>query len=641
MKKVSVSQVHSKNEGMKRTGSMFASFLLSISIAAAQNVGIGTNEPVNKLHVTGSLLVHAPAISAAAPAPSQLFTMTNGGTNNIPASDSVCRIYDPGGPAGNYIASLTANSSIASNINSFAIELTVESIGLGTGDSLIIKEINDPSSPVLLAVGNNYSTTGKHTFSATRLYVTFKSNADASTGTGFSLLFKRLFDNSSTTPAGTGLLSKSLFFDTKNGALRAGKNSNDAMGNFSAAIGNNNTANGASSIAMGNGNEASGFASVALGASTNATGNAAVAIGTVATAEGESATAFGVATTASGDYSTAMGSQTIASGSYATALGDRTTARGMAAVTIGSQTTASGFYSFASGNNTSATGNASTAMGNGTTASGSSSFAVGLNSTAFGPNSIAIGTNAYAGTFFDIAIGYGAEAWGDQSFSIGNETTANGVSAIVIGNSSTASGGAAVAVGTNVTASGRRSVAIGNYVSTNTEEGALAIGDNSTTTVMNATTPNSFRARFAGGYRFFTSAAATTSESCLLAAGSNAWSTTSDIRLKENFLEINGEDFLQKIAAMKLTSWNYKQQDATKFRHYGPMAQDFYAAFGNDGIGTIGNDTTINQADFDGVNLVAIQALEKRTETLKTENERLQLLIQKMQEEIDALKKRK
>ena len=43
------------------------------------------------------------------------------------------------------------------------------------------------------------------------------------------------------------------------------------------------------------------------------------------------------------------------------------------------------------------------------------------------------------------------------------------------------------------------------------------------------------------------------------------------------------------------------------------MAQEFYAAFGNDGIGTIGNDTTIASADFDGINFIAIQALEKRS----------------------------
>ena len=69
------------------------------------------------------------------------------------------------------------------------------------------------------------------------------------------------------------------------------------------------------------------------------------------------------------------------------------------------------------------------------------------------------------------------------------------------------------------------------------------------------------------------------------------------------------------------------------FRHNGPMAQDFYAAFGNDDLGKIGCDTLINQQDFLGVNLIAIQALEKRTEDIKDENRALK-------NEVSALKSR-
>ena len=54
-----------------------------------------------------------------------------------------------------------------------------------------------------------------------------------------------------------------------------------------------------------------------------------------------------------------------------------------------------------------------------------------------------------------------------------------------------------------------------------------------------------------------------------------------------------------------------------EFRHYGPMAQDFFAAFGDDGIGKIGTDTTINSGDIAGILMIAVQALEKRTAELK------------------------
>jgi len=93
----------------------------------------------------------------------------------------------------------------------------------------------------------------------------------------------------------------------------------------------------------------------------------------------------------------------------------------------------------------------------------------------------------------------------------------------------------------------------------------------------------------------------------------------SDINKKENFAPVNGEEFLQKISKMNLTSWNYKGQDPKQYRHYGPMAQDFYKAFGQDAYGTIGSDTTINQADFDGVNLIAVQALIRRMEEMSAE----------------------
>src|SRR5262245_10924136 len=66
-----------------------------------------------------------------------------------------------------------------------------------------------------------------------------------------------------------------------------------------------------------------------------------------------------------------------------------------------------------------------------------------------------------------------------------------------------------------------------------------------------------------------------------------------------------------------LTSWNFIGHDPTQFRHYGPMAQDFFAAFGHDEVGQIGTETTINSGDLAGILMVAVQALEKRTAELK------------------------
>ncbi len=117
--------------------------------------------------------------------------------------------------------------------------------------------------------------------------------------------------------------------------------------------------------------------------------------------------------------------------------------------------------------------------------------------------------------------------------------------------------------------------------------------------------------------------------------GSVAYTFTSDENQKENFQSVDGEDVLKKIAGLSATSWNYKGQDPTQFRHYGPMAQEFYAAFGHDGVGASGTPTTINSGDMAGVMLIAIQTLEKRTAEVET----LKQTVTVLQEELAALKK--
>ena len=55
--------------------------------------------------------------------------------------------------------------------------------------------------------------------------------------------------------------------------------------------------------------------------------------------------------------------------------------------------------------------------------------------------------------------------------------------------------------------------------------------------------------------------------------------------------------------------------------------QDFLAAFGNDGVGTIGTPTTINSGDMAGILMIAVQALEKQNRDLKARLERLAKLM--------------
>ena len=74
------------------------------------------------------------------------------------------------------------------------------------------------------------------------------------------------------------------------------------------------------------------------------------------------------------------------------------------------------------------------------------------------------------------------------------------------------------------------------------------------------------------------------------------------------------------MATLPILSWNYKS-DPEGVRHIGPMAQDFFAAFG---VG--GDDKYINLIDEGGVALAAIQGLEEelqeRTDSLKQEKDK-------------------
>ncbi|MGB4775694.1 MAG: tail fiber domain-containing protein [Daejeonella sp.] len=323
-------------------------------------------------------------------------------------------------------------------------------------------------------------------------------------------------------------------------------------------------------------------------------------------------------------------------GYLSVAMGYNTIATGDASAAMGRETTASGTNSIATGFKSQALGHYSTAMGRETIASGTYSAAIGRETTANGEVSTAMGYQTTASNYYSTAMGYQTVASNTYSTAIGDNTVASGGSSTAIGSFSTASGYISTAMGNATKASGDYSTAMGNYVSTNNQAGSFSIGDLPNNGVFNATNndaPNQMMMRFKGGYKLFTAVdiVGVGTVGVEIAAGGNSWSTISDRNKKENFEPVNGEDFLQKIAGFKLSSWNYKGQDAKTFRHYGPMAQDLFAAFGKDSFGSIGNDTTINQADFDGINLVAIQALEKRTTELKAENMALkqELLAQK------------
>ena len=99
---------------------------------------------------------------------------------------------------------------------------------------------------------------------------------------------------------------------------------------------------------------------------------------------------------------------------------------------------------------------------------------------------------------------------------------------------------------------------------------------------------------------------------------------TSDRNAKENFAPISPREVLEKVAALPISRWNYKEDKASE--HLGPMAQDFYAAFG---VGP--DDKHIATVDADGVALAAIQGLNQKLEEQRAENAGLKARLEKLE----------
>jgi hypothetical protein len=263
---------------------------------------------------------------------------------------------------------------------------------------------------------------------------------------------------------------------------------------------------------------------------------------------------------------------------------------------------ATGLYAFSSGTGA-ARGVQSTKLGAGT-ATAQYAFSTG-NSSATGENSTAFGGSTASG-ISSVSSGL-AQATADYAIAMGSA---------------------------NVTASGPYSVALGDYATTNGKAGAFAIGGFNTPLTTN-TVDNQYMSRFNAGYKFYTDAAAT--KGATLLSGASSWTTLSDKRVKEKFQKINSLQILKKIDTLNLNTWNYKGQDPKSHRHYGPMAQDFYTAFGSDNYGKIGNDTLINAADIDGIAMLAIKGLITATNMLKTKVSKLSIIQASLQTQYNNL----
>ncbi len=300
----------------------------------------------------------------------------------------------------------------------------------------------------------------------------------------------------------------------------------------------------------------------------------------VATAQGN--TSLGIdalQNNTTGEFNTASGASAL----FSNTTGSLNTASGVGALvsnTTGFQNTASGVQALFS--NT--TGEFNTASG--------------VNAL-FGNTTGSLNTASGVGALVSNTTGFQNTASGVQALfsnTTGENNTAFGVSALsfnTTGNNNTAIGAGADVTAGNLT----NATAIGFLAAVNLSN-KIRLGNNQVTMI----------------------------------EGNVAFTASSDKTQKENFQPVDGEEVLGKIRGFELSSWNFIGHDPKKFRHYGPMAQDFYAAFGHDELGQIGSATTINSGDLAGILMIAVQALEKRTAELKQKEAQLAVLESKVEE---------
>ena len=303
--------------------------------------------------------------------------------------------------------------------------------------------------------------------------------------------------------------------------------------------------------------------------------------------------------------------------------------RGLSAVDIQSGRNcithvASGNCSTAVGFDNTSSADYSSAFGRGNVACGAGSVAVGFGNTASGSYSSAFGTNIHNAVSDELDIGIN-----DTDKLVINSYGASLVNgffcANFCGDGSCLTGFACcfsvsyASYANNSGYAGSACIACCSCVSTCSGYAACAGYANSAGNVNFANCASyascSGYANFAGNACNAGCAGCASSANCAYCAFCSTYSTyiSSDRNIKEAFQNIDKNDILNKINSLDIQSWSYCKQGPS-VTHVGPIAQDFYAAFG------YGDSTTsIPVVDDVGVALVGVQALSGKVDTLSAQ----------------------
>ena len=240
-------------------------------------------------------------------------------------------------------------------------------------------------------------------------------------------------------------------------------NATVASGDYSFASGSATTASGEASTAMGRNSTASGMNATVLGSYSNATGENSTSIGYFSDAQGTSSVAIGTNTYAIGHSSIAIGYQSTANGDSSVVIGRNSNANGTSSFATGYYNTSGGIASMSAGYNNTASGNYSFAGGDGNTASGKASAAFGQNTEASDDYAVALGKGTIASGEGALAAGLNTTASGNSSFAIGNNNAASGTSSMAAGENSEAQGRSSFVMGSYVKAYSAFETVFGRY----------------------------------------------------------------------------------------------------------------------------------------------------------------------------------
>ena len=246
-----------------------------------------------------------------------------------------------------------------------------------------------------------------------------------------------------------------------------------------------------------------------------------------------------------------------------------------------------------------------------------------------------------AGSTNTVSAQYGVIVGGEHNnvsgegayIAAGGYNTASGEGAVVDGGFNSTAGGAFATIpgGYVNNAAGTYSFAAGARASA-AETGTFVWSDGSDgDAILTSARAYEFLARASGGFTLWTNAASTVGAT--LAPGSGTWASASDRNLKTDVVRIDDAAVLDKVAHLPIDRWSYKSERGV--RHVGPMAQDFYAAFG---VGS--DDKHITSLDEDGVALAAIKALHAENARLRARQEKMQVQLDRLVATVSALRSR-